>query len=277
MSRAWGAEDGEIDIEVERLKLDCQHELNQLRLAAMIPNVKEMDDRAKRIVELTHNPKLPVEYNREVTDQIKVYELQGYQKATDVAIRKAIAFGMEPGRSADKQKALAIAHAMFQRALLRGCTEEFKKATEMTLESAELTSNIRNDGPTRAKPAEESAPKMVARAKNEQRGAKRYAEPVLVVTVASATFQTINWSISGMLLADCCHDAIEAGMECKITVFPQQRNPVVIPTKIIRVDPVRRRTSLAYSDESPPEVWAFFKKLITSKAGTGPTTSAPTP
>jgi len=265
MSRAWDAGEGEIDIEVERLKLDCQHELNQLKLAAMIPNVKEMDERAKRVVELTRNPKMPSDATVEALQAIKAHELMGYQKATDVAIRKAIAFGLE-SRTADKQKMLAIAHAMFQRALMRGCTEEFKRATEMTLESAELTSNIRSDGPTRAKPKEEEAAKMVARAKNEQRGAKRYAEPVLVVTVNSATFQTINWSISGMLLADCVPAGIEPGQETSITVFPQQRNPVVIPTRIVRIDPETRRTSLTYSEESPPEVWAFFKKMILSKA-----------
>jgi hypothetical protein len=76
-----------------------------------------------------------------------------------------------------------------------------------------------------------------------------------------------------MLLEDCCHPAIEAGMACNITVFPQQRNPLVIPIRIIRVDAEKRRTSLAYNDDSPPEVWAFFKKLILSKA---PSAQAPT-
>ena len=273
MGRAWDAGEGEIDIEVERLKLDCQHELNQLKLAAMIPNVKEMDDRAKRIVELTRNPKMPNDVTVETLEAIKAHELMGYQKATDLAIRKAIAFGLE-SRSADKQKMLGIAHAMFQRALMRGCSEEFKRATEMTLESAELTSKDRVGGPTRAKPKEEEAAKMVARAKNEQRGAKRYAEPILTVTVQSATFQTVNWSISGMLLEDCCHPAIEAGMECKVTVFPGQRNPLVIPTKIVRVDSEKRRTSLTYSEDSPPEVWAFFKKMILSKAPTAQSPAA---
>jgi hypothetical protein len=186
MSRAWDAGEGDIDIEVERLKLDCQHELNQLKLAAMIPNIKEMDERAKRVVELTRNPKMPADSIVETLQVIKQTELMGYQKATDVALRKAMSFGLE-ARSADKQKAIGIAHAMFQRALMRGCSEEFKRATEMALESAELTSKDRSVGPTRAKPKEE-APAMIARAKNEQRGAKRYAEPVLTVTVQSATF-----------------------------------------------------------------------------------------
>lgn len=272
MSRAWGSGSDELDVEVERLKLDCQHELNQMRLAALIPNIKEMDERARRIVELTRQPKMPIETNIETLKELKSLELMGYQKATDVALRKAMTFGLE-SRTADKMKAIAVAQAMFQRALARGASDEFKKATEMTLESAQLTSNIRNDGPTRAKPAEET-PAMIARAKNEQRGAKRYAEPVLVVTVQSATFQTINWSISGMLLADCCPTNIEPGMETNITVFPAQRSPIVIPIRIVRVDPESRRTSLTYSDESPPEVWAFFKKLILSKAPSGPSATA---
>src|SRR4051812_20746212 len=117
MSRAWDAGDGEMDIEVERLKLDCQHELNQLKLSAMIPNIKEMDERAKRIIELTRNPKMPPDVTVQTLQDIKAHELMGYQKATDVAIRKAIAFGLE-SRTADKTKMLAIAHAMFQRALL---------------------------------------------------------------------------------------------------------------------------------------------------------------
>jgi hypothetical protein len=268
MNRAWGTDDGEIDIEVERLKLDCQHELNQLRLAALIPNVKEMDERARRVIDLTRNPKMPVDTNIETLKEVKAAELMGYQKATDSALRKAMSFGLE-NRSADKQKALAIAQAMFQRALMRGCSDEFKRATEMTLESATLTGDMKKFGANRAKQADET-PAMVARAKNEQRGAKRYAEPALVVTVASATFQTVNWSISGMLLADCVPTGIEPGQETTITVFPPQRNPVVIPIRVVRIDPETRRTSLTYSDESPPEVWAFFKKLILSKAPSAP-------
>ena len=256
--------DGSIDEEVERLKLDCQHELNQMRLAAMTPNIKAMEERAKRILELTRKPRMPVDVNLEALKQIKDLELLGYQKATDHALRKAIAYGLE-SKTADKLRAIAVAKSFLAKALARGASEEFKSATEMTIESAELTSNIKSDGPTRAKPAEE-APQMVARAKNEQRGAKRYADPVLAVTVASATFQTVNWSISGMLLAECAPTTIEPGQEHSISVFLPNAAPVSIPIKIVRIDPESRRTSLTYSEESPPEVWAFFKKLIMTKA-----------
>jgi hypothetical protein len=116
----------------------------------------------------------------------------------------------------------------------------------------------------RAKQKDEGAP-MVARAKNEQRGAKRYNDPVLAVTVASATFQTINWSISGMLLSECVHPAIEAGQEHQISVFAPQRPPITIPIRIIRVDSEKRCTSLTFFEDSPAEVWAFFKKLIMTK------------
>src|SRR5579862_4432750 len=208
MSRA-GLETGEIDEEVERLKLDCQHELNQMRLAALTPNIKAMEERAKRIVDLTRKPRMPVEVNIEALKELKALELLGYQKATDTALRKAMSYGLE-GKNAEKLRAIAVARSFLGRAMARGASEEFKKASEMTLESAELTGNVKSDGPTAAKPAED-APALVSRAKNEQRGAKRFAEPVLAVTVSSATFQTVNWSISGMLLAECVHPAIEPG------------------------------------------------------------------
>jgi hypothetical protein len=253
-----------IDEEVERLKLDCQHELNQMRLAAMTPNIKAMEERAQRVLELTRKPRMPVDVNFEAVKELKALELLGYQKATDHALRKAMAYGLE-SKTAEKLRAIAVARSFLGKALARGATEDFKKATEMTLESAALTGDMRSDGPTRAKPAEET-PAMVARAKNEQRGAKRYADPVLAVTVASATFQTINWSISGMLLAECVHPEVEAGQEHKISVFLPQKPPLQIPIRIIRVDPETRRTSIAYFDDSPPVVWAFFKSLILAKA-----------
>ena len=263
MSRG-GFREGAIDEEVERLKLDCQHELNQMRLAALTPNIKAMEERAQRVIELTRKPRMPADVNLAALTEVKALELTGYQKATDHALRKAIAYGLE-GRPADKLRAIAVAKAFLAKALARGATEEFRKATEMTLESAELTSNIKNDGPTRAKPAEET-PAMVARAKNEQRGAKRFADPVLAVTVASATFQTVNWSISGMLLHECVPASVEPGQEYSISVFMPNQAPLSIPIRIVRVDPESRRTSLTYSDGSPPEVWAFFKKLIMTKA-----------
>jgi hypothetical protein len=266
MSRA-GLGSGAIDEEVERLKLDCQHELNQMRLAALTPNIKAMEERAQRIVELTRKPRMPVDVNLEALKELKALELLGYQKATDHALRKAITYGLE-AKNAEKLRAIAVARSFLGRAMARGATEEFKKATEMTLESAELTGDVRSDGPTRAKPAEE-APAQISRAKNEQRGAKRFAEPVLAVTVSSATFQTINWSISGMLLAECVHPAIEPGMETNITVLSPQRPPLLIPARIVRVDGDNRRTSLTFSEQSPPEVWAYFKKLILSKAAVG--------
>jgi hypothetical protein len=254
----------EIDEELERLKLDCQHELNQMRLAAMTPNIKAMEERAQRVLELTRNPRMPLDVNLQAIKELKAIELLGYQKATDHALRKAMAYGLE-NKTGDKLRAIAVARSFFAKALSRGATDEFKKATEMTLESAALTGDMKKDGPTRAKPAEE-APATVARAKNEQRGAKRYADPVLAVTVASATFQTVNWSISGMLLAECVHPGIEAGQEHNISVFLPQKAPLLIPARIIRVDPEQRRTSLAYFENAPPEVWAFFKSLILSKA-----------
>ncbi len=265
MSRGYGS--GPIDEEVERLKLDCQHELNQMRLAALTPNIKAMEERGQRVLALTRQPRMPVDVNLATITELKALELTGYQKATDHALRKAMEYGMD-GKNADKIRAIAVARSFFAKALSRGATDEFKKATEMTLESAELTGEVKAET-NRAKPEEEIQQQMVARAKNEQRGAKRFAEPVLAVTVESATFQTINWSISGMLLADCNHPAIEPGQECNITVFAPQRPPLVIPSRIIRIIPEKRFTSLAYFEESPPEVWAFFKKLILSKAPVG--------
>lgn len=267
-----GLGDGQIDEEVERLKLDCQHELNQMRLAALTPNIKAMEERAKRVLDLTRKPRMPVDVNLEALKELKALELLGYQKATDTAIRKAIAYALE-SKNGEKLRAIAVAQSFFSKALARGASDEFKKATEMTLESATLTGHIKDYGPTRAKPAEET-PAMVARAKNEQRGAKRFADPVLAVTVANATFQTVNWSISGMLLAECCPTNIEPGMETNITVLAPQRPPLIIPSRIVRVDGETRRTSLTYSEQSPPEVWAFFKRLILSKA---PSASAPAP
>jgi len=263
MSRV-GLGDGSVDEEVERLKLDCQHELNQMRLAALTPNIKAMEERAQRVLDLTRKPRMPVDVNIEALKEMKALELIGYQKATDHALRKGIAYALE-NKTAEKLRAIAVARSFFAKALSRGATEEFKKATEMTLESASLSGEVRNEGPTRAKPAEET-PHQVARAKNEQRGAKRFAEPVLAVTVASATFQTVNWSISGMLLAECCPAGIEPGMETNITVLAPQRSPLIIPSRIVKVDGDQRRTALTFSEQSPPEVWAFFKKLILSKA-----------
>jgi hypothetical protein len=259
-----GLGDGSVDEEVERMKLDCQHELNQMRLAALTPNIKAMEERAQRIIELTRKPRMPVDVNRGAMTELKALELLGYQKATDAALRKGIAYALE-NKTAEKLRAIAVARSFFAKALARGATEEFRKATEMTLESASLTGEVKNAGPTRAKPAEET-PAMIARAKNEQRGAKRFAEPVLAVTVASATFQTVNWSISGMLLAECAPTGIEPGQDTNITVFAPQRPPLIIPVRIVRIDGIRRLTSLTYSEQSPPEVWAFFKKLILSKA-----------
>jgi hypothetical protein len=271
MSRASasGASADEINEEVERLKLDCQHALGLLRLAAMVPNIKSMEEHAQRVVELTRDPRLPADANRQTIGELKALELLGYQKATDHALRKAMDYGLEH-KVAEKRRALAVAQSFFSKALSRGATDEFKKATEMALEVAQLTGEHKQQGPTRAKPAEE-APTVVARgAKNELRGAKRYADPVLAVKVSGDSFQTVNWSVSGMLLDECEVPDIEPGQEHTITVQMASAAPLTLPIRIVRVYPDKRRVSVTYCEPYPPEVRAFFRKLVLSKAPASP-------
>src|SRR5258708_18745825 len=157
-----------------------------MRHAALRAKMKAMEERAKRTVDLTSKPRMPVDVNIEALRELKALELLGYQKATDTALRKAMTYGLE-GKNADKLRAIAVARSFLGRAMARGASEEFKKASEMTLESDELTGHVKSGGPTLAKPAEET-PAQVSRAKNAQRGAKRFAKPGLALAVSSATF-----------------------------------------------------------------------------------------
>src|SRR5579871_1987782 len=131
MSRGDAYGSGPIDEEVERLRLDCQHELNQMRLAALTPNIKAMEERAQRVIALTKKPRMPVDANLAALKELKDLELLGYQKATDHALRKAMAYGLE-SKNADKLRAIAVARSFLAKSLARGASEEFKKATEMT-------------------------------------------------------------------------------------------------------------------------------------------------
>jgi hypothetical protein len=121
MSRV-GLGDGSVDEEVERLKLDCQHELNQMRLAALAPNIKAMEERAQRVLALTRKPRMPVDVNLDALHELKQLELLGYQKATDHALRKGIAYALE-NKTAEKLRAIAVARSFFAKALARGATE----------------------------------------------------------------------------------------------------------------------------------------------------------
>src|SRR5260221_8758553 len=151
MQRSEGPNQSTIDEEVERLKLNCQHELNQMRVAALTPNIHEMEERARRIVDLTRKPKMPVDLGRTAMSEMKELELLGYQKATDHAIRKAMSYGLE-SKNAEKIRAITTARHFLSKSMARGASEEFKKPTEMTLDSAELTGKQQSYGPTRANP-----------------------------------------------------------------------------------------------------------------------------
>jgi hypothetical protein len=248
---------------IEHLKLRCEDALTRIRTQAQAGATSDVETGVKALYEQLRDPTLPRDFVRYVSAELKGLDLMVNMKATDMALRRAVVHA-QADRKIERSQEIAAARGFLSRAMALGAEEAFKHAAEMTIESAMLTGGVRQTGPTRAKPVDETPPPR-GLAKSERREFKRYESPVLTVAVADKTFATFDWSMGGMLVGGSTADEFPSGEPVQVLLsVPALSRPVDASVVAVRVEIRKGGIGVRFLQLSP-ELSGFLRRLILNR------------
>src|SRR5579872_922030 len=148
---------------VEQLQRSCAEALSPLRNQAIAGIVAAVEKDAGRLYAVLRHPQLPRDFVEQISAELKGINLLVNMKATDMALRRAVAHAIVD-RKLERNQEIAAARGFLGRAMALGANEDFKRAAEMTIESVLLTGGVKQTGPTRAKPIDDvPAPRDLAK------------------------------------------------------------------------------------------------------------------
>jgi len=102
-------------------------------------------------------PKLAMEFKRQMLDQARAHDCDASMRATDAALADAARLAVEE-RMVERAAKLSEARTLHSKACQLGANEHFRRATGRLIETIMMTGGVRKSGPTRAKPLD-TAPK----------------------------------------------------------------------------------------------------------------------
>jgi hypothetical protein len=266
MAQPDGSADQAAAEAVEQLKLRCTDALERIRAQATAGETAAVAAGVKALHDTLREPTLPREFVAHIRAELKGLDLMVNMKATDMALRRAVAHA-QADRKLERNQEVAAARGFLSRAISLGANEDFKRAAEMTIESAMLTGGVKQTGPTRAKPVDEAPPPR-SLAKGERREFKRYETPALIVTVGDKSFHTLDWSMAGMLVGGSTADEFPSGEPVQIDLAaPSIERPVNVSVIAVRVE-IRKGGIAVRFLQVTPELTGFLRRLILQR-GTG--------
>lgn len=245
---------------LERLKQRCTSALERVRAEAAAGQADQVETSVKALHETMRDPHLPRDFVQQIGAELKGLDLMVHMKATDMALRRAVAHA-QADRKNERNQEIAAARSLLSRSMALGANEDFKHAAEMTIESAMLTGGVKHAGPTRAKPADE-APPTRSLAKGERREFKRYEMPILTVTVGEKTFQTLDWAMGGMLIGGSTADEFPSGEPVQVALAAAGDDHSAHASVIaVRVE-IRKGGIAVRFLQLTPELAAFLRRVI---------------
>jgi hypothetical protein len=248
---------------VEQRQQRCADALSRLRDQAVAGGVAAVDEGAQSLYAALRHPDLPRDFVAQISAELKGMSLLVNMKATDMALRRAIAHA-QADRKLERNQEIAAARGTLSRAIGLGAKDDFKRAAEMTIESVMLTGGVKQTGPTRAKPVVDTpAPRGLA--KGERREAKRYGAPALIVTIAGKSFATIDWSMGGMLVGGATADELPSDGPVTVEItLPMISRPVSVVVLAVRVE-IRKGGIGVRFVEVTPELSGFLRRQILTR------------
>jgi hypothetical protein len=262
------AHDGEVaagEDNTETLEERCAAALTRLREQAVEGQAAAVEEAAPALYASFQDPDLPPLAVERFRAELKDISLVAFMKATDLALRRAVAHA-QADRALERSQEIAVARGFLSRALSLGAKDDFKRAAEKTIESALLTGGVKRVGPTRAKPVADAPPPR-GLAKEERREFKRYASPPLTVGVGGKTFVTLDWSLGGLLVRGATADELPSGEPVEIALsVPGASRPFTVMVMAARVE-IRRGGIAVKFHEAGPELNGQLRRLIVTRAG----------
>jgi hypothetical protein len=245
---------------LERLKLRCTDALERIRAQATAGEATAVEAGVKALYDTMREPSLPRDFVGHIRAELKGLDLMVNMKATDMALRRAVAHA-QADRKLERNQEVGAARIFLSRAIAAGANDDFKHAAEMTIESAMLTGGVRQSGPTRAKPADEVPPPR-SLAKGERREFRRYEAPVLTVTVGDKSFTTLDWSMGGMLVGGSTVDEFPSGDPVQIELAgPGADHPIHVSVIAVRVE-IRKGGIAVRFFQVTPELSGLLRRAI---------------
>ena len=250
---------------LERLKLRCTDALERIRVHAAAGEAAAVEAGVKALHDSMREPTLPRGFVAHIRAELKGLDLMVNMKATDMALRRAVAHA-QADRKLERNQEVSTARTFLARAMALGANEDFKHAADMTIESAMLTGGVKQSGPTRAKPGDEAPPPR-SLAKGERREFKRYETPVLTVTIGDRSFATLDWSMGGMLLGGSTGDQFPSAEPVQIELAaPGAAHPIQVSVVAVRVEIPKGGIAVRFFQVTP-ELTGLLRRVILLRGG----------
>ncbi|TAD88567.1 MAG: PilZ domain-containing protein [Alphaproteobacteria bacterium] len=230
---------------VQRLKL--------ARLAATEGRVNDVGKLVEIVREVVRDSRFPIEKRTEVLNLAKALELDSYKRATDLALND----GFESAQKGDMEtryKHIQKARELMVRALGLGAGDDFKQICDKKIEVIMMSGDSKID--VNRKKAKLSTEEILANEKkySDRRAHPRFTDTVLQVTVNGQTYDTIDWSYGGMMLAN--HPGPVAGGQiwpCQIRSAGMKR-VIETPVEVVRWHEDKTALSLRFVKLPPADL-----------------------
>jgi hypothetical protein len=248
-----------VESKIQRIDID----VDRARTAATTGRVAEVERIVRNIRGQLQDKAITREYFVKISDIIKTISLDANLKLVDLSLEQAREYALQR-LEGKKKDAIKIAKDHLVKAMELGAAQTFKDLVLKKIDLISMTGGHRQDGPTKAKPAE-AMPKITNIAKSEKRNYTRFDEPKLQVKLADKVFTTIDWSIGGLLIADYDGDLDQGGeTQANFCLVGGDRN-YTATIRVVRLD-YRNKTLAVRFTRSTMDALEFFRNLMKQHA-----------
>ena len=241
----------------EAMVKSAERELDAMQRAAEAGNVDMIENRGDRLKEQIKDKDFPRDRAKEFLDRVTVIRRDGYQKRVDDILSEAMT-AARLGDNERKNELLAEGRKSFSVVVRLGPDEEFKIGVQKKLEIIRMTTGQGTDEKAK-KRAEEEAARQRDRGQippeAEMRRAIRYIDPQFQVTIGDNTYQTVDWSIRGMLITGY-EGSLRVGDRVRLSVsFPDVDGGGRIVGHVVRRDEPPNSVAVDFGEISTVMLW----------------------
>jgi hypothetical protein len=201
-----------------------------------IPDAVER--KSKRVSDIAKDKNFPMKERRELQDRCKHLLRQAYEVSVNLFLDDACA-AVRANDDKQKDKMLTKAKEHYGLAIRSGADEDFKAAVKRKLDNIGLTSPAGTSEKAKKAAEEEAAkpqPKSKAPNGNERRRCIRYNDPMVTATISGTRYNTVNWSIRGLLIENY-RGPLQAGDKLTLGVaWEGSKEAGLSPARVIRRD-----------------------------------------
>jgi hypothetical protein len=193
--------------QMERLRRRLElfdRRLLQIQFDSATDDPESVTDQIEMLRGNIREPSVPMEYRRACETKMVAIEREAYTRNVSGLLDRAIE-GARAGDEKAKAQHLTQARSYFAIALRLGAGEEFKETVRKKIEIVLATTATGTSERAKKTPTKLSDTKAVADDQKLRRFT-RFADPRLTVGIGTQNYQTVDWSLGGLLVANFTMD-----------------------------------------------------------------------